>query len=117
MFSMRNDGLVLLQQIENKHLLKALIRQLNKDVALSGLNFELKEEASAKEVVAELQSHLYSMISDDFGSYLNFLYRVDIPEKKIKSIDETDTGLIVQIVTQLVLEREWQKVWFKSKNR
>jgi hypothetical protein len=114
---MRNDGLVLLQQIENKHLLTALIQQLNKDASLSGLSFQLKEKASAKEVVSELQSFLYGMISNDFGSYLNFLYRVDISEKKIKSIRETDPELIVQMVTQLVLEREWQKVWFKSKNR
>ena len=113
---MKNDTLILLQQIESKHLLKALIIQLNKDASLAGLSFELKENASAKEVVTELQSLLYTLISGDFGSYLNFLYRVDLSEKKIKSIRETNTEVIVRIVTQLVLEREWQKVWFKSKN-
>lgn len=110
------SGLVFLREIENKHLMVDLIRQLNKDSQLAGLDFELEEKAQAEEIIAKLQSYLLHIITNDFGTYLNLLYRVDLSEKKMKAIQETSPIKIAQAVTQMVLEREWQKVWFKNKN-
>ena len=112
-----NTALLLVQEIENKHLLVELIRQLNKDLILAGLHFQMPEETNAKEVVSELRSILLGLISNDFGDYLNFLYRVDVSENKLKSLNEITPDKIATKVTRMVLEREWQKVWFKNKNR
>ena len=110
------SGLVFLQEIEKKNLIADLIRQLNKDLQLAGLDFELEEKALAEEIIAKLQSFLLHIITNDFRAYLNFLYRVDLSEKKIKALRETNPEKIAQAVTQMVLEREWYKVWIKSKN-
>jgi len=112
-----NTALLLVQEIENKHLLVELIRQLNKDLILAGLRFQLAEGTKAKEVVSDLRSTLLGLITHNFGDYLNLLYRVDVSEKKLKSLKEIDPDKIATKVTQMVLEREWQKVWFKNKNR
>lgn len=116
MSTMNQSGLVLLQEIESKHLISDLIRQLNKDSQLAGFDFELDEKALAEEIIAKLQSFLFHIITNDFGAYLNFLYRVDLSEKKIKVLRETDAEKVAQAVTQMVLEREWYKVWIKNKN-
>jgi hypothetical protein len=113
----KNTALLLAQEIEEKHLLVELIRQLNKDAILAGVSFQMEEQAVPKKLVTELRSNLYRMISNNFGDYLNFLYRVDVSENKLKSLKEIDPEKIANAVTQLVLEREWQKVWFKNKNR
>lgn len=113
----KDTSFLLLKEIENKQLLTELIHQLNKDFKLSGLDFQLAEEVEVKELVTELRLILLRMITDDFGDYLNFLYRVDVSENKLKSNKEIDPNKIATAVTQMVLEREWQKVWFKNRNR
>lgn len=113
----KNTALLLAQEIEEKHLLVELIRQLNKDAILAGVSFQMEEGSVPKKLVTELRSNLYRMISNNFGDYLNFLYRVDVSENKLKSMKEIDPEKIANAATQLVLEREWQKVWFKNKNR
>ena len=112
-----NTALLLVQEIETKHLLVELIRQLNKDLILAGLRFQVAEETTGKAVVSELGSFLLGLITHDFGDYLNFLYRVDVSENKLKSLKEINPDKIATAVTQMILEREWQKVWFKNKNR
>lgn len=117
MATKNNTSLLLLEEIENKHLLIELIRQLNKDLKLAGLSLQLTEDIRAKELVSELRYILLGMITDNFGDYLNFLYRVDVSENNLKTLKEIDPEKIATAVTQMVLEREWQKVWFRNKNR
>lgn len=112
-----NTAHLLVQEIEEKQLLVELIGQVNKDFRLSGLPFRLAEKAGAMEVVSKLRSILFNMMTNNFGDYLNLLYRVDVSEKKIKALKEIDPEKIANAVTQMVLEREWQKVWFKNKSR
>lgn len=110
------EELVLLKQIESHDLLGKLIQQIHKDADLAGASFICEQGISAKEFISEVYSFLFQLITTDFGTYLNFLYRVDIPEKALKSITEIEPELIVKEVTYLVLQREWQKVWFRNKN-
>ncbi len=110
-------GPSLLKEIENTRLLHELILQLNKDIALAGLDFKIVQKAAAQEIVAQLQSLLFECIKTDFDGYLNFLYRVDVSEHILRSLKESDPLMLSQKVTWIVLQREWQKVWFKSKNQ
>ena len=104
------------QKEENKDLLVKLIQQLNKDFSLTGIDFSLEEEISIKELVFQLKIKIESLMKSNFQTYLNLLYRIDISESKMREIDEIDTEKISQKVTSLILIREWQKVWFKSRN-
>lgn len=112
-----NESLALVEKIESRHLLGKLIQQLNKDAALSGIDFMCAESLSAKELLNEIYHLLLHLMTNDFGSYLNFLYRVDISEQTIKSIVDTDPEKIAQVITLMVLKREWQKVFFRNKNQ
>ena len=110
-------GPSLLKEIENKRLLDELILQLNKDIELAGLDFRIVQKTVAQEIVEQLQSLLLKCIKTDFDGYLNFLYRVDVSENLLRSLKESDPLMLSQKVTWIVLQRECQKVWFKSKNR
>ena len=107
-------GPSLLKEIENKRLLHELIGQLNKDIDLAGLRFAIDHKSDAREIVEQLQSFLLKCIKTDFGGYLNFLYRVDVSENLLRSLNEPDPLVLSEKVTWIVLQREWQKVWYKK---
>ena len=111
------EELILLKQIESYDLLGKLIQQITKDAELAGAIFTCDKDISAKELVHKMYVFLFQLIATDFGTYLNFLYRVDIPERAVKSITEIEPKLIVKEVTIMVLQREWQKVRFRNKNQ
>lgn len=117
MSAKKGASLLLVEEIENKRLLLELVRQLNKDFKLAGVDFQVKEEIMSHELVSILRSYLLRMITYNFDDYLNFLYRVDVSEHKVKSLKEINPDKIATAVTQIVLERECQKIWFKNKNR
>jgi hypothetical protein len=103
-------------QDQNKELLIMLIRQLNKDFSLTGINNSFIENCSIHELVIQLSKVIENLMKSDFQTYLNLLYRIDISESKMIEIDEIDTEKIAQKVTSFILKREWQKVWFKNRN-
>lgn len=116
MLTEREESIALLRQIESQDLIRSLIIQLNKDAKLSGLSFELSENLQPKEIIAQLYQNLLKLITNDFDGYLNLLYRVDLSEQVMRSIQTTVPEKIAEHATLLVLKREWQKVFFRNKN-
>jgi len=114
--TMESSGeIALIKQIESYDLLENLMQQITKDADLAGVMFICDKDISAKELIRKMYVFLFELMTADFGTYLNFLYRVDISEKTLKSMPETEPELIAKHVTLLVLKREWQKVWFRNK--
>lgn len=101
---------------KNKDLLIKLIQQLNKDFSLTGIENSFEENFSIRELILELNTKIEYLMKNDFQTYVNLLYRIDISESKIRGISEIDIEKISQKVTSLILIREWQKVWFKNRN-
>ncbi len=101
---------------QNKEMLIWLISQLNKDFSLTGINHVFEEKLSINELVNQLNENIGYLMKNDFQTYLNLLYRIDISESKMKEIDEIEIDKISQKVTSFILIREWQKVWFKNRN-
>jgi hypothetical protein len=58
---------------------------------------------------------VYYLIQHKFSDYLNLLYIVDVSEPKVRELDGNDTIKLSEVVTFLILQREWQKVWYKEK--
>ena len=110
------DVLILLDQIQKEDLLKKLIQQINKDAGLVGIEFNLLESSTAQNLVVDLQNLLLDLIKNDFSSYVNFLYRIDISEKKLIELQDLEINNLSKKVTLLILQKEWQKVWFRSRN-
>ncbi len=104
-----------LQESENKELLKKLILQIQKDADLVGVEFELNEESSSIELVNYLQYFLSNLIQNNFSTYANLLYRIDISEKQLIKLQDMEISILVKNIAILLLKKEWQKVWFKSR--
>lgn len=109
--------LQLFDKIEKENLLQELILQINKDIRMVGIDFELIENSNPKDVVLNLKNLLHKLINNNFSDFINLLYRIDVSEKQIAQLQVSDTALFVEKSAILMLKKEWQKVWFRSKNR
>ena len=98
------------------NLYKKLILQLNKDLLYANIDLEFDEETLPSSLKLVLQETVYLLIQNKFSDYLNLLYQVDVSEKKIKQLDTDDLQNLSEEVTFLILQREWQKVWYRAKN-
>ena len=96
-------------------LYKKLIDQLNKDFLLANIDFSFDPQDPPEQLIRTLHEAIFGLIQDKFGDYLNLLYIIDVSEKKVKMITETDALKVTEEVTFLILQREWQKVWYKNK--
>ena len=73
--------------------------------------------------IKKKQEHHYDQIKDlenkliqeKFTEYLNLLYIIDVSEKQVKALDGSDPLKLSEAVSFLILKREWQKVWFRTK--
>lgn len=105
----------LIVEAEELNLYKKLILQLNKDLLYANIDLEFDEETLPTSLKLVLHEMVYNFIQNKFSDYLNLLYIVDVSEIKIKTLDGSDTLKLSEEVTFLILQREWQKVWFKAK--
>ncbi|MBU2922554.1 hypothetical protein KO504_14495 [Winogradskyella psychrotolerans] len=105
----------LISEAEGLNLYKKLIVQLNKDVLYANIDLEFDEETLPTSLRFVLQETVFNLINFKFSDYLNLLYIVDVSEAKIKSLDGSDTLKLSEEVTFMILQREWQKVWYKAK--
>jgi len=96
-------------------LYEKLIEQLNKDFALANIEETFATDISSKSLQRELHAIVYQLIQEKFAEYLNLLYIMDVSEAKIKALDGSDMVVLSEQVAFLMLQREWQKVWFKNK--
>ena len=96
-------------------LYKNLIKQLNKDLKYANINLEFDEEVLPLSLKLLLHETIYKLIQEKFTDYLNLLYIIDVSEEKIRQLDGNDTLRMSEEVTFLILKREWQKVYYRSK--
>lgn len=105
----------LLQKVQEERLYEKLVAQLEKDFGLANVPIELSLEIVPNDLKAVLHEKIYLLILEKFNDYLNLLYVIDVPEKAFKEIQGTDVVEVAEQVSFLILKRELQKVWFKSK--
>ncbi len=105
----------LIHEAHALNLYKKLILQLNKDLLYANVDLAFDEETLPTSLKLVLHETLYHLIQNKFSEYLNLLYIIDVSEAKIKALDGSDTLRLSEEVTFLILQREWQKVWYKAK--
>ena len=113
----QEQGRVLLREASDQDLLEAVIRQVNKDFQLCGIDREISVEETPDQVIAQLGQILKALIRDDFRGFLNLLYRVDISESEIGQGGSRDMDAFVNEAVYRLLKREWQKVWLRNRIR
>jgi hypothetical protein len=104
----------LIVEVNNFNLYNKLIIQLNKDLGLANIDLEFDEDTLPTSLKLILHETIYKLIQEKFMEYLNLLYIIDVPEKKVKQLDGNDTVELSENVTFLILQREWQKVWYRN---
>ncbi len=90
-------------------ILKEVIVQLNKDLTLSGIEYECDINSEKNKFIITLLNWIEATLSENENVLFNFLYRVDVDQKRIYSKD----GLPQENLLQLILNRELQKVVLK----
>lgn len=106
----------LIEEAESLKLYKKLIVQLNKDLYLANIDLEFDIDTLSTSLKLVLQEMVYHLIQNKFSDYLNLLYQVDVSENKIRQLDTEDVINLSENVTFLILQREWQKVWYRAKS-
>jgi hypothetical protein len=92
-----------------------LIVQLNKDLLYANIDLEFDEETLPTSLKMVLHETIFNLIQNKFSDYLNLLYIIDVSEIKVRGLDGNDAVKLADDVTFLILQREWQKVWYKAK--
>ena len=115
MFPKYNNSLELLEGVCKEDLYPKLLQQLKKDFDLANVPINIPVDITPKELKSTIHEKVYYLIVEKFPDYLNLLYVVDIPENQVKNIDATDAVDISAEVSFLLLKREWQKVWYKTR--
>lgn len=105
----------LITQANSEDLYSKLVKQLNKDFLLANIDLDFDEDILPTSLKFILHETVYNLIQEKFAEYLNLLYIIDVPERKIKQLDGSDMVLLSEQVTFLILQREWQKVWYRHK--
>lgn len=99
--------------VQNDLYLK-LIHQLNKDFA-GIIDMAIPENTKPVQLKEILVKNLEYLLQQSVVNYQNLLYKIDVSEKKIASIITEKKEEYLESVTLLILQREWQKVWFRNK--
>ena len=108
-----SNSLELLYSIRTEDLYVNLVKQLNKDFQLANLDMHFDTSISVKDLKEELSDVLLKLLTEQYDSYLNFLYRVDVPESDLIKIRQQQLPEIIDEVAFIVLKRLFQKVWIK----
>ncbi|MCK8481016.1 hypothetical protein [Psychroserpens algicola] len=104
----------LIAKAEALNLYQNLVIQVNKDFLLANIDLDFEVDILPSSMKYLLHEVVFKLIQEKFADYLNLLYIIDVSEEKIKQLDGSDTLVLSEQVTFLILQREWQKVWFRN---
>jgi hypothetical protein len=97
------------------------MEQINTDlipVLRQSLEIDLPENISFELLKERLSSHINFLIQSDFQKLVSILYRVDVNESKLKHLLKENQGFdAVNIITDLIIERELQKIRSRQEYR
>jgi len=97
------------------------MEQINTDLIpllRQSLEIDLPENISFELLKERLSSHINFLIQSDFQKLVSILYRVDVNESKLKHLLKENQGFdAVNIITDLIIERELQKIRSRQEHR
>jgi hypothetical protein len=66
----------------------------------------------------QLAEKINTLIQRDFGALVQLLYRIDVPEQKLRRMLETNDGQDAgRLIARLIMERQWQKIETRQRYR
>ncbi len=105
------------QYLNNRRIIDATMRQLEKDFSLDEDSVQLKDyQGNLFEALFEVVYPIINkLITNNYQQFLNTLYRIDVNELKLKQeMAKVDANQYSEVVTRLVLQKELQKVIIRN---
>jgi hypothetical protein len=97
------------------------MEQINSDlipILRNSLEIDVPENISFDLLKEHLSSHINFLIQSDFQKLVSILYRVDVSESKLKHLLKDNPGYdAANIITELIIERELQKIRSRQEYR
>lgn len=82
----------------------------------NSLDVSIPSKTSYEEMVNLLTGHVNHLIDKNFQGLLHLLYRIDIPENKLRDhLSNDDTGNSGRIIAEMMIERINQKMESRKK--
>jgi N-acetylglucosamine kinase-like BadF-type ATPase len=82
-----------------------LIQQINRE-----LSIELPQTISLEELKEALAGHINHLINTNFEKLVYYLYRIDVNETKMKQLLQAEHKNAGDLIAQLIIERQVQKI-------
>lgn len=105
---------VLNSEIEKQAILKDIIIQLNKDLALSNVAFEFKSDSNFEDFWLDLVAVVRELLNRQYEKYLHFIYRIDINEKDLIATDIAPFEEVEAFIAYQIIRRIYKKVYFRK---
>lgn len=99
--------------INRLDLIKDTANQVIKDFEMFGLEIRFSGSAynAYEELFEQIQPHIEKLIQTNRQKFMGILYRIDVSEEQIKkAVDQNATESFSEIITDLVIKRELQKI-------
>lgn len=91
----------------------SLVEQINKDLSLQ-FRSSFKEE----DLIVALAEYMNHLIQHDFSELVRLLYRIDVSEKALKHLLQTNPNADAgRIIAALIIERQKQKIASRSAHK
>jgi hypothetical protein len=75
-------------------------------------------ELTADALENQLAEKINLLIQRDFEAVVQLLYRIDVSEKRLRGILDSDSGEDAgRIIARLIMERQWQKIESRRRYR
>ena len=95
--------------------------QINTDlipILRQSMEIDLPENIPLDLLKERLSSHINFLIQSDFQKLVSILYRVDVNEPKLKHLLKENPGYdAANIITDLIIERQLQKIKSRQEHR
>lgn len=108
------------QYINRLDLIKDTANQIIKDFEMFGMEikFSGNKYNAYEELFNQIEPHINKLISTNQQKFMGILYRIDLSDEQIKkAIDQNASEPFSEIVTDLIIKRELQKVVIRSHYR
>ncbi|MCW3083392.1 MAG: hypothetical protein JWP12_758 [Bacteroidetes bacterium] len=98
-------------------LVKATALQIIKDFDMFGLEVKFSGNAynAYEELFEQIEPHIKKLIDSNHSKFMGILYRIDVSDEQVKkAINENSSESFSEIVTDLIIKRELQKVVIRN---
>lgn len=98
-------------------LIKATADQIIKDFEMFGMEIRFSGNAynAYEELFEQIEPHIRKLIDSNRSKFMGILYRIDLNDEQVKkAVNENSSEPFSEIITDLIIKRELQKVVIRN---